>query len=73
LGVDGEVISDSQAQFAFMYLRLDSGLAALYLELLKHANLTNIYNYYMILDQLNRHNRVKNKVQRAKAKLYKLA
>ncbi|KAH6711708.1 hypothetical protein BKA61DRAFT_487204, partial [Leptodontidium sp. MPI-SDFR-AT-0119] len=50
LGVNSEAISDSQAQFAFVYLRLDSGLAALCLELLKHANFTNTYNYYLILD-----------------------
>ncbi|KAH9204187.1 hypothetical protein DL95DRAFT_319918, partial [Leptodontidium sp. 2 PMI_412] len=50
LGVDSEVIGDSQAQFAYVYLRLDFGLAALCLELLKHANLTNTYDYHLILD-----------------------
>ena len=72
LSVNGDVIGDSQAQFAFVYLRLDSGPAALCLELLKHANLTKTYDYQSILDQLDRHNGVENKVQRAKAKLHKL-
>ncbi|KAH9203762.1 hypothetical protein DL95DRAFT_245468, partial [Leptodontidium sp. 2 PMI_412] len=70
LSVDDEAIDDSQAQFAFMYLRLDSKPAALYLKLLKHANLTNTYNYHLILDQLDKHNKVENKIQRAKAKLH---
>jgi hypothetical protein len=73
LGVDSEAIGDSQAQFAYVYLRLDSGPAALCLELLKHANLTSMYDYHAILDQLDRHNGVENKVQRAKTKLHKLA
>ena len=73
LGVDGEAIGDAQAQFAYVYLRLDSGPAALCLELLKHATLTNTYDYHLILDQLDRHNGVENKVQRAKAKLHKLS
>ena len=62
LSVDGEAIRDAQAQFAYVYLRLDLGPAALCLELLKHATLTNTYDYYLILDQLDRHNRVENKV-----------
>jgi hypothetical protein len=73
LSVDSEAIGNAQAQFAFVYLRLESGPAALCLELLKHANLTNTYDYQLILDQLDRHNGVENKVQRAKTKLHKLS
>ena len=70
--VDGDAIGDAQAQFAFVYLRLESSPAALCLEILKHANLTKEYDYRRILDQLDRHNRVENKVQKAKARLHKL-
>ena len=73
LSVDGDAIGDAQAQFAFVYLRLESSPAALCLELLKHVNLTNTYDYRSIIDQLDRHNSIENKVQRAKTKLYKLA
>ena len=73
LSVDGEAIGDTQARFVYVYLRLDLGPAALCLELLKHATLTNTYDYHLILDQLDRHNGVENKVQRAKAKLHKLS
>jgi hypothetical protein len=73
LSVDGDAIGDAQAQFAFVYLRLESSPAALCLELLKHANLTSKFDYRLIIDQLDRHNGVENKVQRAKTKLYKLA
>jgi len=72
IGVDGDAIGDAQAQFAFVYLRLESSPAALCLETLKHANLTKEFDYRRILDQLDRHNGVENKVQRAKAKLHKL-
>jgi hypothetical protein len=72
LSVDGNAIGDAQAQFAFVYLRLESSPAALCLELLKHANLTKKFDYHLILDQLDRHNGVENKVQRAKNKLHKL-
>ena len=72
LSVDGDAIGDTQAQFAFVYLRLESSPAALCLELLKHANLTKKFDYREIIDQLDRHNGVENKVQRAKAKLHKL-
>lgn len=73
LSVDGDAIGDTQAQFAFVYLRLESSPAALCLELLKHANLTKKFDYRQIIDQLDRHNGVENKVQRAKTKLHKLA
>ena len=72
LSVDSDAIGDAQAQFAFVYLRLESSPAALCLELLKHANLTNKYDYRRIIDQLDRHNGVENKVQRAKTKLHRL-
>lgn len=72
LSVDGDAIGDAQAQFAFVYLRLESSPAALCLELLKHANLTKTYKHQLIIDQLDRHNGVENKVQRAKTKLHKL-
>ena len=72
LSVDGDAIGDAQAQFAFVYLRLESSPAALCLELLKHANLTKKFDYRQIIDQLDRHNGVENKVQRAKTKLHKL-
>lgn len=72
LSVDGDAIGNAQAQFAFVYLRLESSPAALCLELLKHANLTGKFDYQLIIDQLDRHNGVENKVQRAKAKLHKL-
>ena len=62
LSVDGEAIGNAQAQFAFVYLRLESSPAALCLELLKHANLTSKFDYQLILDQLDRHNGVENKV-----------
>ena len=71
--VDGDAIGNAQAQFAYVYLRLESSPAALCLELLKHANLTKEFDYRRILDQLDRHNRVENKVQRAKAKLHGLS
>ena len=70
--VDGDAIRNAQAQFAFVYLRLESSPAALCLELLKHANLTKEFDYRRILNQLDRHNGVENKVQRAKAKLHRL-
>jgi hypothetical protein len=72
LSVDSDAIGDTQAQFAYVYLRLESSPAALCLELLKHATLTNTYDYQLILDQLDRHNGIENKVQRAKNKLHKL-
>ena len=71
--VDGEAIGNVEAQFAYVYLRLDSSPAALCLEMLKHANLTQDYDYRLLLDQLNRHNGVENKVQRARTKLYGLS
>ena len=71
--VDGEAIGNAEAQFAYVYLRLDSSPAALCLEMLKHANLTQDYDYRLLLDQLNRHNGVENKVQRARTKLYGLS
>ena len=71
--VDGDAIGNAQAQFAYVYLRLESSPAALCLELLKHANLTKEFDYRRILDQLDRHNGVENKVQRAKAKLHRLS
>jgi hypothetical protein len=72
LSVDGKAIGDAQAQFAYVYLRLESSPAALCLELLKHANFTQTYDHQLILDQLDRHNSVENKVPRAKNKLHKL-
>ena len=70
--VDGDAIGNAQAQFAYVYLRLESSPAALCLELLKHANLTKVFDYQRILEQLDRHNGVENKVQRAKEKLRRL-
>ena len=71
--VDGDAIGNEEAQFAYVYLRLESSLAALCLEILKHANLTKEFDYRRILDQLDRHNGVENKVQRAKTKLYRMS
>jgi hypothetical protein len=50
LSVDGDAIGDAQAQFAFVYLRLESSPAALCLELLKYANLTKKFDYKQIID-----------------------
>ena len=70
--VDNDAIGNAEAQFAYVYLRLESSPAALCLEILKHANLTKVFDYQRILEQLDRHNRVENKVQRAKTKLHRL-
>ena len=70
--VDGDVIGNAEAQFAYVYLRLESGPTALCLEVLKHVNLTKEFDYQRIIDQLDRHNRVENKVQKAKEKLRRL-
>ena len=70
--VDGEAIGNAEAQFAYVYLWLESSPAALCLEMLKYVNLTQDYDYRCLLDQLNRHNGVENKVQRAKTKLYRM-
>ena len=70
--VDGDAIGNAEAQFAYVYLRLESSPAALCLEMLKHANLTKVFDYQRILEQLDRHNGVENKVQRAKEKLRRL-
>ena len=70
--VDGDAIRSAEAQFAYVYLRLESGPAALCLEVLKHANLTKEFDHQRIIDQLDRHNGVENKVQRAKEKLRRL-
>ena len=70
--VDGDAIGNAEAQFAYVYLRLESGPAALCLEVLKHANLTKEFDHQRIIDQLDRHNGVENKVQRAKEKLRRL-
>ena len=60
--VDSDAIRNAEAQFVYVYLRLKSSPAALCLKMLKHANLTKEFDYQRLFDQLNRHNKVENKV-----------
>jgi hypothetical protein len=72
LRVDGDAISDSTAQFYYVYLNLESHVQAIVLPQLSAAEDSSLYDYATILNQLVRVYDNLNKVLEAEDKLYAL-
>ena len=72
LRIDGDAISDTTAQFYYVYLNLDSHVQAMVLPQLGHAEEAQEWDYKTILSQLTRVYDNPNKVQEAGDKLLSL-
>ena len=72
LRIDGLTISDSTAQFYYIYGNLESNIQAMVLPQLSYAKTSHVYNYKSILSQLSRVYDNPNKVQEVKDKLHYL-
>ena len=72
LRINNPAISNSTAQFYYIYGNLKNNIQVMVLPQLSYAKTSHVYNYKSILSQLSRVYNNPNKVQKAENKLHHL-